>query len=286
MTSVESSSGTSSLESFLEEDEKNKLTSLLSGISSNDQLRKVINKTIRFIENDIKVESKDNRGRYTPSFKRYDVVHCNFTGIGYEWDFPHYAVVWNIDPILDLVEIIPLTSVARDEHVNVFSVGKITGLPKKDQSTLLLSDKTSVSRKRIEKVEFNHPKHGVKKVTLPKSWENRIVNGIIATNSHCNTIEEVISNYCSVAMVDKISTFKELRYQSVQDFQFDPETGILSYRKWDKTNFETLQLVFPTVSGITSKDMKSKKIKWLSSRHESLCKLAGQYFNEIYGISN
>ncbi|WP_044784562.1 type II toxin-antitoxin system PemK/MazF family toxin [Bacillus thuringiensis] len=286
MTTVGTSSGIDSIDSFFSTDEKKNLIELLNGISTPEQLRKTINKTIRLIENDIKNENKDKHGRYLPSFKRYDVVHCNFTGIGYEWDFPHYAVVWNVDPIFDVIEVIPLTSVIRDEHIDVFSVGKIAGLPKKEQSTILLSDKTRVSRKRIEKVEFKHPKHGMKKVTLPKSWESRIMHGIIATNTHCKTIEEIISNECGVAMIGRLSIYKDLWYKSVQEYHFDSVTGQLSYRLWDKTTVETIQLVFLKIPETTSKDIKSKKLKWLNSRHKSLRSLAAQYFNEIYGINN
>lgn len=272
------------VDSFLEEDEKVKLISLLSTLPIG-QLRKTINKSIRLIENDIKTENKDHFGRYIPSFKKYDIVHCHFTGVGFEWDLPHYAVVWNVDTIMDAIEVIPLTSAVRDEHSNVFCVNSITGLGKK-QSTLLLSDKTRVSRKRLSKVEFKHPKHGVKKVTLPKSWGSRIIDGIMASDTDCKTFEDVISNECGLAMVDSLSTYKELRYKAIKEYRFDSETGELFYRKWDRSNSEMIQLKFPMIGETTSKDIKRKKIKWLNSRHKSLNSLSAQYFKEIYNIIN
>lgn len=269
---------------LLTENEKSRLVNLFAAEADSAKIRISIDKAIRLVENDVKVAKKDYRGRFIPSFKKFDIVHCYFTGVGFEWDLPHYAVVWNVDPILDAVEVIPLTSALRDDHPDVIFLNKITGLPKKKQTTLLLSDKTRVSRKRLVPVEFTHPKHGLKKVVVPKSWESRIVHGIIATNTHCKTLEEIVSNECGLAMIGKLSIHKELKFKAVQDYSFDESTCILSYRQWDKINFEQLQLVGPAVVNTTSKDIKVKKIKWLNSRHEALRSLAAQYFKEIYNI--
>lgn len=86
----------------------------LRGLSYSES-HAAIDKADRFLSIDIKpFPEKDTKKRFTPHFQQLDFVHCHFTGIGFEWDFPHYALVWDINPYFDSVMVIPTTSEIRN----------------------------------------------------------------------------------------------------------------------------------------------------------------------------
>lgn len=139
----------------------------LHSVENND-LKSILAKTKRFMDVEVRsFHKKDGAKKFLPKFDQMEFVHCHFTGVGFEWDLPHYALIWDINPYYDSVMVIPTTSEPREERIDIFSVGKIQGLPKVD-TYLLISDMTRVSRKRLEKITYIHEKKGTSNPRLPR----------------------------------------------------------------------------------------------------------------------
>jgi len=245
----------------------------------------VVDKAMRFINIDMKSETVVKKtGRFNPEYRKFEFVHCHFTGIGFEWDFPHFALIWDIDPYMDSVLVIPTTSTPRNEHIDVFSVNQIQGLPK-GNTYLLISDMTRVSRKRLEKIVYNHKKHGLTNPKLQKSWENRIHQGIISRTLQLPSFEKIIMNQCGLNMVNGLTLYNGLKFKSIIFYNFDRASNVLTYRIWDKSENETLTLIPPVAtSALIRGEHREKKLKWLNSKEAALRSLAKQFFEEIYGI--
>lgn len=259
------------------------MSQLLIGLLPKEQ-REVINKAIRFVKQDITLENINESGKYEPVLKRFEVVHVNFTGIGFEWDLPHYAMVWDVHPVHDTIEVIPMTSSIREEFADVFSVGIVSGLPRRE-STLLVSDRTRVSRKRIKQVTFTHPKHGERNVSIAKSWESRIMCGIMSRNMKCKTFQLILSKSCGVAMVGNLTQYNKLKFKAIIDFSYNNQNNTLIFREWDSINIQEITLIMPKEINTTSKDVKTDNLKDLNAKHDiNKISDAKQYFNDIYGI--
>lgn len=158
----------------------------------------------------------------------------------------HIALIWDIYPHLDSVMVIPTTSKPRKESKNVFSVGKIAGLYGNSQTTLLISDMTRVSRKRLQPLNpYQHPKRGSIAIRLPVAWGNRILSGIVTTYANVKTFEETLKYHTQTAMVDNLNILKNHRFDAVQSDHFCPQRNILSYRIWNKDEHYQLQLIQP-----------------------------------------
>jgi hypothetical protein len=182
--------------------------------------------------------------QHLPPLARLDVVHCNFTGVGFEWDGPHYGVVWNVNSAFDSVTVIPTTSERREEHANVFSIFQVTGLPV-GQTTLLISDTTTVSRKRIDPVKFRHPKRGtIQSSKVPQSWIDRIIQGMAITFEGETTFQELLIHKTGIAMLSDISLLDAWRFVPVRG-SYDVEANVLNYRIWNRDNYHTAEFVLP-----------------------------------------
>lgn len=263
--------------------EINRFRSILSQLDIKNR-KLVVDKTIRFMNIDMKSATIVKKtGRFTPEYRKFEFVHCHFTGIGFEWDFPHFALIWDIDPYMDSVLVIPTTSTPRNEHIDVFSVDQIQGLPK-GKTYLLISDMTRVSRKRLEKIVYTHKKHGLTNPMLPKSWESRIHHGIVSRTIQLPSFEKVVINHCGLNMVDGLTLYNNLKFKSIVFYNFDKTSNVLTYRIWDKSENETLELIPPNTSTLIWKEQKEKKLLWLNSKEIVIRSLAKQFFKEIYGI--
>jgi hypothetical protein len=172
-----------------------------------------------------------------------DFVHCDFTGVGFEWDGPHYALVWEVNPEFDAITVIPATSQKRKLYANVISVGSVLGLPPGD-TTLLVSDMTKVSRKRLTQVIFTHWKKGPTVSRLKRSWINRIVEAIAVTFGNERTFEDYLKVFTKVAMPDDLTFLYTLRFTPVK-IQFDETNGVLFYRIWNRDIYHSIKMLQP-----------------------------------------
>lgn len=181
---------------------------------------------------------------FLPPLSRMDVVHCDFTGVGYEWDGPHYAVVWNVNPIFDSVTVIPTTSETREEYANIFSVGQINGLPL-GKTTLLVADTTTVSRKRITPVTYVHPRRRrVESARLPNAWIDRVYQAMAVNFAGETTFQEFVIRGTGVAMPEDLAVLYAWRFIPIQG-SYDATNNILNFRIWNKADNHTVQFLLP-----------------------------------------
>ncbi|MGO4268244.1 hypothetical protein AB4Z22_00105 [Paenibacillus sp. TAF58] len=217
--------------------------------------------------------------QHLPPLSRLDVVHCDFTGVGFEWDGPHYAVVWNVNSSFDSVTVIPTTSESREEHANVFCVSQITGLPV-GRTTLLISDTTTVSRKRIEPVKFTHPKRGtVQSAKVPQSWTERIIQGMAVTFESETTFQEFVIHKTGTAMPADLSLLHSWRFMPVRG-TFDGQNNVLNYRIWNKDNYHTTAFILPKQQ--ISVDMKKALVRNLLSNDATVQSAAETQYKAWY----
>ncbi|WP_079504504.1 type II toxin-antitoxin system PemK/MazF family toxin [Mesobacillus jeotgali] len=228
--------------------EFNELNDFLASLSTVD--RAIILKKIKlFAEKDASIVHFDSsKQKFVPDYQKMDIVHCDFTGVGFEWDGPHYAVIWDINPKLDSVMVIPTTSQKRKgDLAGIIPVGTISGLnngTKQKSTTLLVTDMTRVSRKRLSKVTFNHPKKGVIPVRLPFAWVKRIQEAIAVTYGDEITFEEFLLNNCGVDMVNEIKVLNTWRFKPIKG-NYNSATKVLSIREWNSDSIYTFELVSP-----------------------------------------
>lgn len=243
--------------------------------------RAIILKKIKlFAQSDAKTVPYDSSSnKYSPEYLKMDFVHCDFTGVGFEWDGPHYALIWDIDPKFDSVMVIPSTSKQRKELPGVFSVGQISGLPHGKKTTLLVSDMTRVSRKRLSPLYFNHPKKGQKPVRLATAWMKRIQEAVAVSYANERTFEQILMNNCGVAMVNDLKTLKDWRYKPVKA-TYDPSTLTLKVRLWNEDKFYNFELKKPKT--IITKETKIKLIKDLFSQETHIKNAAEIKYLDLY----
>ncbi|WP_408976317.1 hypothetical protein [Paenibacillus jiagnxiensis] len=222
------------------------LRAILDSVSEPER-SSVLKKITTFAEQDTKsfTMQKHNSDYFDPPLVRYDIVNCYFTGVGYEWDAKHFAVIWDVYPHLDSVMVIPTTSKTRTESKNVFSVGKIPGLNGLE-TTLLISDMTRVSRKRIETLSFFHPKHGNKPIRLPVAWTDQILHGIVSTYAGESTFIDFLKKKTQDTMVADLKLLKDERFKAIRG-TFDKETKTLEYRYWNKDEVKKVELLSPNI---------------------------------------
>ncbi|ETT61037.1 hypothetical protein BSK66_31875 [Paenibacillus odorifer] len=241
-----------------------------------------LEKLITFAQNDIKPLNRSTTSpyHYAPPYSRFDLVNCYFTGIGYEWDAKHIALVWDVYPQLDSVMVIPTTSKTRTESKNVFSVNSIPGLRGGKETTLLISDMTRVSRKRIEPLDpYRHPKKGLVPIRLPASWADRILSGIVSTYAGEFTFEEFLKFKAGAAMVSDLRILKEKRFYAIRG-KVDPVSNILHYHAWNKVDQQQIQLIMPRFT--IMKEIKMKLIDDLFSDIEQVRVHAEAHYYDWY----
>lgn len=94
---------------------------------------------------------------YKPIYRKGDIVECEFVGIDKEFNYRHFAIVWDVKPNRENINIIPLTSQIKDESIGEFNLGKINGFYTKlsdgsfinKDSFVYVNKMMEVSRKRI-----------------------------------------------------------------------------------------------------------------------------------------
>ncbi|MFE8703964.1 hypothetical protein ACFYKX_25660 [Cytobacillus sp. FJAT-54145] len=243
-----------------------------------EQREAIIKKIELFAECDSKDSLTDVNGNFQPAISKLDFVHVDFTGVGGEWDGAHYGVVWNVNPRFDSFVVIPTTSKSRVEYPDVFPIGNILGLPP-GNTTLLVSDMTRVSRKRITPVQFRHHTKGVINTRLKKDWVLRIEEAIAVTYGGQITFERFLRDRCSVAMPSDLEVLIAWRFKPVIA-RYDPKTQTLYYRLWTNDNWHTLQLVNPNQK--IKKEMKSFIMDNYLSSDDTLQQHAIVQYNHLY----
>ncbi|MBJ6364041.1 hypothetical protein ACFOQM_22710 [Paenibacillus sp. GCM10012307] len=64
-------------------------------IASEPDRSRILQKLMTFAEQDAQPFSYDpvQPDHFSPSYKRFDFVDCYFTGVGFEWDAKHIALI-------------------------------------------------------------------------------------------------------------------------------------------------------------------------------------------------
>jgi uncharacterized protein YifN (PemK superfamily) len=102
----------------------------------------------------VKVERGTNNS-FLPSLERGNIVSCEYTGIGREYNDTHFAIVWSAPPTDENVVVIPMTSQPKLEDKKTFEIGGIPnfitvkGSLSIKPSWVHLTKMSEVSRKRI-----------------------------------------------------------------------------------------------------------------------------------------
>lgn len=118
----------------------------------NERLINNISKSIEISKRSLK---QDSNKCYTPMLKQGDIILCDFTGLSTEFDEPHFAIVWAAKPKDENITVIPMTSKAKQESINTFTIGKIQNfitcnISSTVKESFVYIDKIcNVSRKRI-----------------------------------------------------------------------------------------------------------------------------------------
>lgn len=248
-------------------------------------IKQTLEKIYRFTDVELKPmnERDEKKKHFVPKFFKFEIVHCDFVGTGYEWDGPHYGVVWDISPHFDSVMIIPTTSQPREEYIDVFSANQIKGLPKGD-TYLLIPDMTRVSRKKMKKITYYHEKFGETNPRLPKYCEERVLDAIATRYMNAKVFEDIVSYDCGIAMVDGLRIFRELRFKAVSEFNYDVKKCELSYRLLDKVKWEVVQLKIPNTGCKIKKQEKAAHIRLLASIDPAKKSKGEEFFRKKYGI--
>jgi hypothetical protein len=246
---------------------------------SDQERKEILRKITLFAQCDSSPEQKDpSNNTYQPPLTRLDFVHCNFTGVGYEWDGPHYGVVWEVNPKFDAITIIPVTSKPRKEYANVIPVGRILGLPP-GNTTLLVSDMTKVSRKRLTPVEFNHYTKGRIRARLKREWIPRIVEAIAVTYGTEITLEEFVKQSTMVAMPENLDVLRKYRFKPIRG-RYDRQKNIMYYRVWNEDIWNIVVMKNPNIQ--MSKTVKIKLIDELFSDNPTIRAQAEQNYRRWY----
>jgi len=152
-------------------------------------------------------------GAIEPYFSQLDVIYCNFGGVGWELDEPHYAIVWNDDHTEEKLTVIPTTSKFTREYADEFNVKRITGLPKTD-TILTVSKMMKISRKRV----ILHPKTQMYlQGKLMRAWKYRIEYAIAIAFGHELPLEYYVRENCGIYLPTDFTThYLGIRYMPVQ----------------------------------------------------------------------
>lgn len=204
-------------------------------LAVSDRISKDLQAKLRlFSECELVELGRNSKGQYMPHFERRDIVHCKFSGVGSEYSGEHYAVVWEDNPYFEDITVIPATSQQKAEFANVFSVGRVRGLPNRE-TTLLVSNMTRISRKRITS------SHG----KLHPAWESRINQAIAVSFENELTLDSLVRDKCSTAMPENLPLYTGLRFRPSRFIDFDPKALNLSYRLWNDVRAQHLSMLKP-----------------------------------------
>ena len=258
----------------------NDLETLVNTMSSLSQEEKdnLLKKLNLFAACDVKDESFDQDGLYEPKLSKLDFVHCDFTGVGYEWDGGHYGVVWEVNPKFDAITIIPTTSQRRQEYPNVISVGRRLGLPY-GNTTLLVSDMTKVSRKRLNPVTFDHYTRGKTRTRLQTSWIPRIQEAVAVTYANEITFMELLKNSAGVSMPKDLQAFYDWSFKPVKA-RYDYKNHRYFVRLWNQDTWHIIEMTNPNRQMARSE--KKNLINKLMSSDHGVKDRAKQRFHSLY----
>lgn len=181
-----------------------------------------------------------------PYFQRFELILCQFGGVGWEYDGPHYALVWEDDHTDSELTIIPTTSQFTKEYSDEFSIGLISGLPPKN-TILSVRKMMRISRKRVIKHRGRYVQ-GQVHTRLQSLVKERIENALAIWHFGEIPLDHYIRNNIGVALpVDFLTHYQNMRFIPVRDVQWDRQTLTLHYRKWDETTMRSMLMKNPTI---------------------------------------
>ncbi|MGH0708288.1 hypothetical protein ACQVVB_14505 [Bacillus paranthracis] len=144
------------------------------------------------------VDDTDGQGapkqptQFVPPLTKGQLIKVKFSAVGSELDSEHYAIVWDVIPNRDSVQVIPTESMKRKtkETKHRFNIGKIR--PLMLETAICLEQMTCISRKRIVKTEFT--KQNIP-VYISSAQEKRIEEGfrVMLLNEE-SLLEHLIKN--------------------------------------------------------------------------------------------
>ncbi|MCM3405931.1 hypothetical protein [Cytobacillus oceanisediminis] len=266
------------VEGFLDKLSKyESLDKTLSGVTP-DKREGILKKIELFSESDAKDDQIDDHGKYMPEIKKLEFVHVNFTGVGSEWDGGHYGLVWQVNPKFDSFTVIPTTSKKREEYADVFSIGRVLGLPN-GETTLLVSDMTRVSRKRISPVKFQHWKKGLVTSRINDAFIPRIEDAISISYGGQTSFEMFLRESTMVAMPADLSPIYSWRFKPIFG-RYERSTNMLYYRLSNSDVWHMMQMVNPN-SHIRKKE-KIDIVKGLFSMNNAVRSAAEAEYKRLY----
>jgi len=182
-----------------------------------------------------------------PFFSRFDIIHCQFGGVGWEYDGPHYAMVWE-DKHFELeITVIPSTSQFNGESVTDFSVGYIGGLPAGKRTILSIPKLIKISRKRVD---LNSVRGTYVYGSIPLgqlAWIEQRVNWALAFWLYKErSLHYYIRNETQECLpVNFLTGYDAIRFSPVRDVQWERSTFQLHYRLWNEPVMRILQMKQP-----------------------------------------
>ncbi|MCP3776406.1 type II toxin-antitoxin system PemK/MazF family toxin [Paenibacillus sp. MZ04-78.2] len=181
--------------------------------------------------------------QFLTEVKPLDVIHCHLAGVGFEYTGDHYAVIWNANPLFEVITVIPTTSKTKYEYPSVFNIGSIPGLPP-NLTTLNVDKMLQISRLRITNKYGN-----LKGATdlMGRDVEERIKQGIAVYYGGEESLENIVRTQCSVAMPKDLVAFNVVRHVPAKfvNFRYVGRDAVLEYRLWNETDLRQLDLIYP-----------------------------------------
>jgi hypothetical protein len=169
---------------LLEDEKVRQLTSLLANITDDSgeptfTRADTLSRIERYINSANRDTVKSQQGEIKPITTSFTIVCVDFAGLGSELDNFHYGIVWEEQRKRDNVSIIPTTSFKSHKTIETdltFNIGRVGFL--QGETVVLMSQITSVSRKRIRKVRHLNPTTNSREnVKLLPMQQNRIKDG-------------------------------------------------------------------------------------------------------------
>lgn len=161
----------------------------------------ILERTERFIQCSKKADEVDDTDEngdsrepsiFFPTLTKGQLIKAKFSAVGSELDKEHFAIVWDVIPNRDSIQVIPTESMKSKirETKHRFSLGKVRPLTL--PTAVCLEQMTCISRKRIVQTEFtkrNTP------VYLTEAQERRIEEGfrVMLLNEE-SLLEHLIKN--------------------------------------------------------------------------------------------
>jgi hypothetical protein len=215
-----------------------------------------------------------------PYFSKFDMIYVNFGGVGWEYDSPHFALVWEDNDNDSEITVIPTTSQFTKNYATEFSIGAISGLPAKN-TILSITKMMRISRKRVILHKGRYLQGAINKRSQ-KDLQKRIEQALGIWLHNINTLEYYVKNETGSALpIDFMTHYPGMRFLPVVDVNWKAVDLELHYRIWNETPMNVLRMKNPTT--FVDKGYKIHRIyDWLFSNDVPNIRAAHADFQNLY----